>query len=324
MTKAQSGAPTVTIGLPVFNGADYLQEAIDSLLAQTFTDFELIISDNASTDATREICERAAARDGRIIYQRLEQNAGAAPNYNRIIAEARGLYFKWAAHDDRCRPDFLQRCVDTLEQNRAVVLAYPATSVIDGEGREIRVYRDGLGLRQERPQQRLGRYLELNFLGTKGMCNPIFGLIRTDALRGTRLIQDFMASDRSLLGHLALLGEFVELDDVLFERRIHLQTSTMANLSFHERKRWFNPASAASRRRGGNNYLSLRITHLADYWRAISELVPGRGARLACRRAMLTRLVARPQWLWRDIKYSLGHAPTPQQILTTLHQNRAG
>src|SRR5688572_10868700 len=98
--------PRVSIGLPVYNGENYLAEAIDSILAQTFEDFELIISDNASTDRTQEICEAYAAKDGRIRYYRSEVNKGSAWNFNRVFELARGEYFKWAAHDDYIAPEY--------------------------------------------------------------------------------------------------------------------------------------------------------------------------------------------------------------------------
>ncbi|WP_162409522.1 glycosyltransferase family 2 protein [Acuticoccus sediminis] len=314
---AASAPPTVSIGLAVYNGAEYLEEAIDSILSQTYPDFELIISDNASTDGTREICERAQARDPRVRYDRLPKNLGAAPNYNRIVAMARGRYFKWAAHDDRCHPDFLARCMDALRDD-SVVLAYTKTSVIDAQGRELRTYSDGLTLDGATPAIRFAQYLRGNVLGVRGMCNPIFGVIRTDALRKTRLIQDFIASDRTLLGHLALMGRFVEVDTVAFDRRVHLGTSTMASAAFKDRAKWFNPQSVTSRSRRRNNYLRLSLTHIADYWQAMGELLPNRSDRIACRAGLVANLARRPKWIWRDLKYSFGGAPNAAQILDQL------
>src|SRR5436190_12174806 len=94
--------PIVSIGLPVFNGERYLRQALDSLLGQDFQDFELIISDNASTDRTAEICRAYVAKDRRIRYYRNESNIGSAPNYRRVFELARGEFFKWCSHDDVC------------------------------------------------------------------------------------------------------------------------------------------------------------------------------------------------------------------------------
>jgi glycosyltransferase involved in cell wall biosynthesis len=99
--------PKVSIGVPVFNGENYLAQALESILAQDFADFEVIISDNCSTDKTPEICTSFAKRDSRVKYFRNDSNIGASPNYNRTFELSRGEYFKWCAHDDRCGRAFL-------------------------------------------------------------------------------------------------------------------------------------------------------------------------------------------------------------------------
>ena len=106
--------PRVSIGIPVYNGGRFIKEAIDSILAQTFEDFELILSDNASTDETEEICKEYATLDRRIRYYRNEENLGAAKNYNRVFELSNGEYFKWASHDDLCAPEYLERCIAAL------------------------------------------------------------------------------------------------------------------------------------------------------------------------------------------------------------------
>ena len=133
MTSAgKSVAPLVTIGLPVYNGGQFLATALDSLLGQTFTDFELIISDNASTDTTEEICREYARADARVRYRRSSENRGFTWNANRVVELAAGKFFRWAAHDDACLPTFLERCVETLRsESPSVVLAYPRSKVID-------------------------------------------------------------------------------------------------------------------------------------------------------------------------------------------------
>nr|MDJ0569288.1 glycosyltransferase family 2 protein [Pleurocapsa sp. MO_192.B19] len=123
--------PLVSIGMPVYNGERYLENALNSILAQTFRDFELIISDNGSTDKTEEICRQYANVDRRIRYFRNEQNLGAGWNFDRVAQLATGKYFKWACHDDLCALEFLQRCIEILEQAPNIVLAYPKTLIID-------------------------------------------------------------------------------------------------------------------------------------------------------------------------------------------------
>jgi len=126
--------PRVSIGVPVYNGESYLACALDSMLGQTYGDFELIISDNASTDRTPEICRQYAARDPRVRYLREEQNRGLAWNFNRVVEVSRGDYFKWAAYDDVCAPSFLARTVEVLDNDPHVILATSVAALIDAQG----------------------------------------------------------------------------------------------------------------------------------------------------------------------------------------------
>jgi glycosyltransferase involved in cell wall biosynthesis len=166
-------APRVTIGLPVFNGGGYLHETVQSILAQDLTDFELIIADNGSDDETAAIA-RAATSDPRVSYVRSPLNRGATWNYNRLVAMARGEYFKWAAHDDLLGPSFLRSCVEELDHSPAAVLAYARTVLIDDHGEVIdATFSDGLDLRDERPQDRFRRYLV-----HPGEQHAVFGVVR--------------------------------------------------------------------------------------------------------------------------------------------------
>ena len=126
--------PRVGIGMPVFNGEEYLPQALDALLTQTFTDFELVISDNGSTDGTREICQARATRDRRVRYVRYGENRGAAWNFNNAFELARGAYFKWAAADDICLPELVERCVAVLDARPEVVCCHSRTRKIDRQG----------------------------------------------------------------------------------------------------------------------------------------------------------------------------------------------
>ena len=111
-----STAPRLTIGLPVYNGEKYVAESIESLLGQSFTDFELVISDNASTDSTGDICRQYEKQDSRVRYFRQPQNIGLAPNHNFVVERASGELFKWAAGDDLYARDLVERCVDALDK----------------------------------------------------------------------------------------------------------------------------------------------------------------------------------------------------------------
>ena len=102
-----SASPRLSVGLPVYNGETYIGQSIESLLGQSYEDFELIISDNASTDSTADICRHYGKQDPRIRYVRQPRNIGLSPNHNFVVQQARGEYFKWAAADDLCAPTFL-------------------------------------------------------------------------------------------------------------------------------------------------------------------------------------------------------------------------
>ncbi|UHD17095.1 glycosyltransferase family 2 protein [Thiocapsa bogorovii] len=211
--------PNVTIGLPVFNGENFLSEAIESVLGQDYADFELIIRDNASTDGTAAICREACEKDSRIRYLRSETNVGAAPNFNAIVGDARGQYFKWLAHDDLMAPTFLSRCVERLEQDHTSVLACPRVRFIDAAGKPLEDYISPFRTADSDPVVRFKETLSGH------PCYEVFGLIRLDELRKTRLIGSYKHGDGVLLSHLALLGRFAEIPQCLFLSRRHQSQS---------------------------------------------------------------------------------------------------
>ena len=237
--------PRVSIGLPVYNGERFLRETLDSLLAQTFQDFELLISDNASTDGTEAICREYAARDARIRYYRNAQNLGAARNYNRTFALAKGEYFKWAAHDDLCAPEFLQRCVEVLDRLPTVVFCYPREVWIDAQGQPIRTPASLPHLRAPKPHQRFKQYHDLWYHQGFMHANQCFGLIRASALQQTSLIGSYVWSELVLGGELLLRGECYEVPEHLFFFRCHADTSRAVRQesNFNGLAVWFNPAN---------------------------------------------------------------------------------
>jgi glycosyltransferase involved in cell wall biosynthesis len=239
MTLPRSSLPRVSIGLPVFNGERFVAEALDSLLAQSFADFEIIISDNASTDATEEICRARAHRDARVHYSRLDANLGAAANFNRVFDAARGQYFKWAAHDDLIAPTWLARSVEVLDEDPSAVLCRSCVSTIDENG--VLVRHDDRGLPNVSDERAPVRFRDLVLIDH--MCNDVFGLIRSSALRRTRRLGGYIASDRVLLAELGLLGRFRTIPEPLFFIREHPGRSVNA-LPFHQRASWYDPAGS--------------------------------------------------------------------------------
>jgi glycosyltransferase involved in cell wall biosynthesis len=223
----------------VYNGEAYLEQAIRSLLAQTFTDFELIICDNASNDRTAEICQAYASLDDRVCYYRNPENIGAARNHNRVFQLSSSEYFRWAAYDDLCAPQYLERCVAALDAHPSAVLCYPKTRVIDSQGALVGSHEEGLSLLSNDPAERYRAY-QKRFRDI-GWCDPMFGLMRSKALEKTRLHGSFNSSDVILLGELALLGTIHEIPEYLFFRRIHPRVSTRANPTPAALAEWFDP-----------------------------------------------------------------------------------
>jgi glycosyltransferase involved in cell wall biosynthesis len=210
--------PRVSIGLPVYNGENFLAAAIESILAQTFTDFELIVCDDGSTDRTGVICRPYAARDRRIRYHRNERNLGAAPNFNRCFELARGEYFRWAAHDDLLAPDLLERCVAALEADPDAVLCHSLVRVIDEEGRTVTEFGSPLqpGVGAPRASERFAAAALTHHLATE-----VFAVMRRDVLATTRLYGGYPRTDTALIAELALCGRFIELPAPLFLNRDH-------------------------------------------------------------------------------------------------------
>jgi glycosyltransferase involved in cell wall biosynthesis len=283
---ARERAPRISIGLPVYNGANFLAETLDHLLAQTFTDFELIISDNGSSDDTERICRAYAERDPRVRYLREEANRGATWNHNRVMRLARGEYFKLAAHDDLCLPAFLARCAEVLDAEPDVVLCLPRVAIVDAAGRRLRPYRYSWTAGSPKLRERLRAVS-----GLRVRCFPAFGLVRTQALLETRLMGSYIASDRVMLAELALRGRFAELDEELFWSREHEGRSTRAHKARAGRTAWFDPNRRAR--------VVLPVWRQGvEFVRAIRRAPLARGERAACYAEMV-------RWVGRHYK-SLG------------------
>jgi len=224
----------VSIGLPVFNGERYLEEAIASVLGQSYTDLELIITDNASTDRTPDICAQACRQDARIRYFRNEKNLGAAPNYNRAWSHATGEYFKWLAHDDRIKPRFIEAAVAALDANPDAVLCNSEAEYIDGEGRHLGFYRSVLEqCKSGRPAEQLAAIL-LN----SHTCIDFFGLIRREAMVGSILHEAFSGADKAFIAQMALRGRLIQLNEPLVEVREHPHRYTRTTKSARMKLAW--------------------------------------------------------------------------------------
>ena len=198
--SANNHIPTVSIGMPVYNGEPYIRAALESLLAQTFTDFELIISDNASTDATESICREYAARDSRIDYVRHEKNQGASANFQFVLDQARGEFFIWAACDDVRSPDFISVNLDFLRKNPDFVAS---TSPVRFDGGEFDDRKMGdASLAGEMPQRMVGFFTGWHANGR------FYSLMRKDAIGDCRAVNaHFLGADWAVVLHLACKGK---------------------------------------------------------------------------------------------------------------------
>jgi len=229
-----SDAPLVTVGLPVYNSERFLRRSIDSLLAQTYTDFVLVISDNASTDGTADICKQYAANDSRVRYTRNEVNIGNPRNFNRVAGLATTRYLKWSTADDFWAPTFLERALEIMERDPSIALCYPQATIVDAQGENPVPYDDVLHLMQDDPGQRF-----LTLIDTIKLAHQHLGLMRMSCLRQTHLLGMHVASDINLLAELTLYGKFYELPARLFFRRMHKDSgSWKRGDKEHESKRY--------------------------------------------------------------------------------------
>ena len=222
----------------MFNGEKYLAQSLDSLLAQSFTDFELIISDNASTDTTASICQEYAASDTRIRYVRQPRNIGAAPNHNYVLQQARGDLFKWVGYDDLYDENLLLRCVTLLDQDPGVVLAHSYHDVIDEHGHVVARPVYAMDTSSESPATRLRGVLD----GQGG--NDIYGVIRREVLRRAHPHASYHNADRTLEAELALHGRFAQWPEALYHRRDHPGRSIRAQPSTKQRSTFYDPSRA--------------------------------------------------------------------------------
>ena len=254
--------PRVTVGLAVYNGENYLRQSIEAILAQTYSDFVLLIADNASTDATAEICTEYSGRDSRIHYHRHDTNIGVMANLNYLVSSANTPCFMWAAHDDRLAPTFIEKCLATLDADQELVLCHSLVRMIDGENRELGIYDSALeGADSPIPARRFAALVL-----SRHLCTDMFGLMRTCQLRRSELQSDYYGGDRGFLAEMSLLGRFAQVPEPLFENREHPQR--------------------CSRQLGANGGMTTWKL-FRHYRRAIKRHVTDAAERRACRRVLM-------------------------------------
>lgn len=218
---------TAVFGVPLHNHADHLEEAVDSLLAQTFRDLAVVLVDDASTDATPELARALAARDGRVTHLTNERRLGMIENWRRAFACARALhpearYFAWGSDHDRWHPEWLERLVAVLDEDPTVVLAYPLFARLDDAGGEHRrtspstfATRSGVGA--------VRRFAATLVAAPAG--SLVYGLHRVDALERAGVFPRTVMPDRLLLAELALQGRLALCPELLWWRRYQIDVS---------------------------------------------------------------------------------------------------
>jgi glycosyltransferase involved in cell wall biosynthesis len=250
MIKNNIELPKISVGIPVYNGEKYLKVALHSLIKQSFQDFEIIISDNASTDKTEEICRSFQSQDQRIIYHRQPVNIGAANNYKKVFQLAKGKFFKWMAHDDLCSLNYLEECVKVLENDSDIVMSFPKFVLIDENenpfplvGKNTYATSDNRIITTNIERNFMSvhpseRYWEVLYQTTE--CYEFFGLARRDIIERTSQHDAYYGSDKVLLCELAVMGKIREVPDAIGYFRIHDEQSQSLKSS-KERAEWISP-----------------------------------------------------------------------------------
>lgn len=224
--------PQLSIGLPVYNGERHLPRTIQCIREQTYEDYEVIISDNASTDGTEEICRDYAAGDPRVRYSRRHRNVGASRNYNFVFRQGTTPFFKWVAADDEMAPNLVERCIDALQAAPDAVAAYTLAQHIDDDSIPVVPGKTNPLQHVDWQASPAGRFRQLLEIFRKdgGASAPMFwyGVIRREALQRTRLMGGYFSSDLVLLSELMLQGRFIEVPECLLSIRIHPESSSWA------------------------------------------------------------------------------------------------
>jgi hypothetical protein len=290
--------PLVSFGLPVYNGANFVADAIDCVLAQTYTNWELVICDNASTDQTMSICQAYADRDSRIRVHRNERNLGVSLNYNRAFELSSGSYFKWVTHDDLFGPESVESCLEALERDDQIALACPVIHHADAQGRLLRRQQSDLSITGVSPEDRVTQLMRLEVEG-EDIYWLQFGLIRRSVLERTSLMGLYNGSDQVLLLEIALQGALKQVPGGSFTRREHPAASTLRRgWSATERAKF---VCADDRRRVVFPYCRMLAEHLARIRQ--SSLAPT--GKMRGTAAILRRFAGH----WKDFAHEVIESP---------------
>jgi len=205
----------VSIGMPVYNGEEYIVEAIESILAQTFKDFEFIISDNASTDKTQEICEKYAKADNRIQYIRQKENIGALKNFEFVLFKSNFEYFMWAAHDDIWSENWIEVLYNKILINQKCVGVFGKLLIIDSKSKLINHVAIKNSLNYAGKYRRLKYYIEPE---TFGKANVWYSIFKKSYLKNTRI--ENITHDYELIYNLLSYGDILSDNKCYLKKRV--------------------------------------------------------------------------------------------------------
>lgn len=293
--------PLVSVGMPVHNGAAYLEAALESVLSQTWTELEVVLVDNASDDGSLAIAERFARSDGRVRIVRSHVNRGAAWSHNEAFRSSHGSFFRWASHDDLSTPDHLERCLEVLLDDPSIPLARPRALEIDENGDALFLHQDEIDVSSDDPVERFCEVVR-----DRHGCMDIYGLIRADVLRRTALIGPYPASDRVLLAELALRGRWSRIPDPLFLHRQHLERSVRRFPDRRERAVWFDPTVA------GKRFVFPIWRQLAAYLGAVRRGALTGHQRTRCMGVLAQWVAGQPRSFGGDLRRAL--QPMPKRL----------
>ena len=211
-------APRVTIGLPVRNGQEHIGRAIESVLAQDYTDFEMVVCDNVSDDSTAEIVRGYAARDSRIKFHENERNIGQLGNMNRVFGLGSGEFFRWMGDDDWLEPDYLSKGVEYLDRDQDIIAVSTYIRYFDDDGNDF--YAEYKGERCDSPEahRRFDRMLWFSRADYR-YYDPHYNLYRRSAMQKTQLLRYTYRPDALLAAELALVGPVGHIPECLSHRR---------------------------------------------------------------------------------------------------------
>jgi glycosyltransferase involved in cell wall biosynthesis len=296
--------PRLSIGLAVYNGENYLAQSLEALLGQSYEDFELIISDNASTDSTPDICQRYEKQDSRIRYFRQEHNIGLAPNHNFVVAQGRGELFKWASHDDLYGRDLIELCVQALDEYPHVMLAHCWTADIDASGRVTTAFEYPLATASPSAPERF-RSLLFDSGG-----DDIYGVIRARHLGPVLWHGSHHRADRNMVANISLYGPFYQVPDWLYFRREHPKRADRVYQSVRARCTNMDPRRADRLR---HPTVRLYGEYIGGYVAAIRSAPLSTAERRKCYRYLAEWMVSR---LWQGSPASDKPASAAQVVLT--------